>query len=330
MKFMEGEVLQSWIYRCLLVNGVTDFSSVINTKGNWILSPYFPLEHLDLFTFSSDQELFDLFVQSSMGLRDPMSISPWAYASEIKKYFRRESKYMLKGGSVPITYCTLCIRESLAHIGFGYIKSKWLFGDRCEIHNTKLFSLNSKSRADTLLQLGDILSGIKSVQRPSPSINKSSPMNLIGSENVMPCFIMKFYWEASNRYDNQYFEGMHYDFFNSNGKRKQIDSFLQGEESSLLWFARLKLREYRKRFSEELDIFFENKAEEIVFNYGISKPDSFTVTLIKDKNSNCSKCYKWSKGNACPINPIVASFKVCDPHSLSAPARIICDHIYRI
>lgn len=82
MKFFKGEALQSWIYRCLLVNGVTDFSSVINKNGRWRRVPLFPNEFNSLFTHQHDTELVKLFQQSSIELTETIAPNP-----RVRAYF---------------------------------------------------------------------------------------------------------------------------------------------------------------------------------------------------------------------------------------------------
>lgn len=325
MKLAQDEAMQSWIYRCLLVNGVTDFSSVITTNGNWYLTPRFPIKHAKLFTFSCDKELFNLFVKSSMGLKNLSFITPWAYAEEIRKYLRGMPQYMTRGGSAPITYCTLCIRESIKVFGFGYIKSQWLFGRQCEIHNTNLISLHSKSRQKTVLLLGDILSGKSGLKGTAYSRNWSPSIGYIDPEHILPCLIMEFYWTASNRYSKQFPRWAYNDFFDSIGKRIEVHDFFQGNGISLLSFANQKLEYFATRYPKELAIFFKEKSEAVTLKYGINKPDSFTENLVAKKGRNCSKCHRWSTDNACPINPIISSFRVNEGGQNPVSPGNMCD-----
>lgn len=329
VQFIKGEALQSWVYRCLLVNGITDFSSVINSNGNWRLGPYFPVKHTNLFTFPPDSDLLNLFLESSIGLKSMRIDSLWNYATEIKKYLTSGSEYMQPGGSVAIYYCTLCIRESIISHGFGYIKSAWIYGDHCEIHNFNLVSLQSKSREDALLLLSSVLSGKADTKKSVIRKYRLPPMNFIENNNFMPCLIMDFYWTASNKCNKYFPEHSHHDFFHFNGKRKHINNFDHDNGSSLLHFARNKLREYSYRFTNELEKFFMESADVVNYDFGIREPDSLSVDLVMVKERDCSKCYRWSKDQICPINPIITAFKLYDETEAVKPRRNPCDRFIK-
>ncbi|WP_417763796.1 hypothetical protein [Shewanella sp.] len=326
MKPIKDEALQSWMYRCLLVNGITDFSAVINNNGRWRKVPFFYKEYIPFFTFPSDKDILNLFLNSSIQFLGSIPPEPWNYVTAIKKYL-----YNYKGnennGSIIIKYCSSCIKESIVKNGFGYIKTDWLYDNHCKKHSKELDVIDKNSKKNVLTMLRSAFLGME-IKQGSIGLKRTFSKDVktyTNMNNFMPCFLMDFYWIASDHRNDYFPEYEHVVFFNYNGIRKNIVQLCGMDNLDFLHFVRRKLIEYERLFPDLLKLFIERRAEIVTYVYGINDPDSFSSNLITKKGRNCSKCVKWSKEGICPISPMIGISEVKAEKHQPASTSNICE-----
>lgn len=299
MKPIKDEALHSWIYRCLLVNGGGDFSCIINNVGRWSLDFVFPVKYMQFFTFPSDNDLFQLFLKASTGLEYSIINTPWEFAFKVKNMLGKEVPFSNKRKSIAIKYCSACIGESIEEIGFGYFKSDWFFGNRCEKHNVVLALLLSKSRRENLRLLRVLLSGRELVAN-SINSNKNLPQNNYNETRYfMPCFIEKFNSSIADSLNLEH--PLNYEFSSNYSvddftSKNILLSYVMGND-----LITRNLRDYPDKTYKLIKVL----SEEVVYKYGINQIDSLSTHLITKKRRNCTKCLKWAFTGLCPLNPLI-------------------------
>lgn len=301
MNYIKDESVQSWIFRSIIVSGGSDFSSVIGSNGMWRDKPYFPTTCKVESAYFKDQELLE-FVRNSGLVRKTAGRfdDPVDYLHKLKEIFSGYSVFNKSKGEISIGYCSRCISDSIFEYGFGYLKSCWLYENKCQYHNEELKFIGASSRRLSVSSLKDVLS--------AKDINlkmKLSDVQLLDffdatsmpEFHVMPCLLYDFYrWATrpglSPRLDLSLF--LSAGFYYSGGRRKPVpDEFLHH-----------KYEMFETKYPQEFESFFSNRAEVIEYRFGFNQVGSLTERLAKTKGKNCSKCYQWDRTDYCPIQPI--------------------------
>jgi len=297
--FVKDEALQSWIYRNLYSYGHADFSSVIGKNGLWHKKPFFPKEINVSHRRIPDKELIEFLRLSGVCQSETDTFNnPVKYIDEVNIIFPADSRPQGGNGKISIGYCSSCIKESIKNLGFGYFKADWLYGKRCEIHNSALEVIISNSRAKTINQLRFVLEGSHNVS----GINCNKTVKFLSEEKsvipnfyIMPCILNEFFNSASS-INSSYFSGLHYlDFYERSGRKKV---FVKNE-------IQYHFTMYQKMYGKEFLNFLEERATFLDYKYGYNQKDSLVVKLMKSKKINCSKCSNWASTDYCPIKPII-------------------------
>ncbi|MEI8704701.1 TniQ family protein [Pseudoalteromonas sp. B62] len=328
MKPMQDESLHSWIYRCLLVNGVVDFSCIIDQSGLWCTNLDFPIKFKQCFTFPTDAELLELFLKSSLSFEYKKIDEPWVVASNIKAKLINEDSIKAKRRNISVRYCAACIKESIKREGFGYFKSDWFFYRHCHKHNTLLYSLSSKSRAQSLKLIRGLLSGRSSgkllettnqYKIPIPSLN-------FKTSYLMPCLVEALY----NSLDSARVEEINKRESNSQSKF-QSDYLTDDIIFANKLFFYYKVIEFISEFfnsgEAEVSALLKEISENIIYKFGINYERSLSTKLVKRKSYNCTKCWKWAFMDLCPTNPIIYISKLDSQYNKFNPYLSVNDNL---
>lgn len=302
MEFIKDESVQSWIFRTLVVNGESNFASLIGVNGMWHKRPIAPSRAT--LNQIKDLELLRFFRQSGIGIKKAgLFDNPTKYTLEIHTSKHLDLVTNQRKGHISIAYCASCIRESIKTKGFGYLKSEWLYGENCTVHGVDLKILNSDTRDSSEFLLKQILRG-KSVEtglQNTENVQYLERYQIVEPEyHVMPCAIREFFEVASSSRNSHFPSGLHWDFYYADGRKKQI-----AVDSLHFWF-----KKYLVQYNADFQQFINDRLEIREYRFGLLKKNTLSEKLLKNKKTNCSKCYKWDYTDYCPIKPIKMQF-VC-------------------
>lgn len=165
-----GESINSFIFRLLLIHGCQDFSGVINYAG-WRVNPFMPedyrflLRDIDILTLVNIYEMTHetdyLFAYKRSNLTSLSSfIKPFTL---YETFFSRKKDGTHDKETHLIRYCSLCINDQISKTGFSYFKRDWNYAIYCNLHKINLHVLlNSDNKTAEVeikrLYIGDFSS----------------------------------------------------------------------------------------------------------------------------------------------------------------------------
>ncbi|MBY8219784.1 hypothetical protein ACSEYT_00450 [Vibrio cidicii] len=298
--YIEDESVQSWFFRQALLSGESKFENVIGTDGKWYGTPCLGSGcTLNLHSIP-DLGLLRFLRKSGIANKDAtMFDNPVNYVKQMSivtpsKYSSSNSK-----GQITIRFCEDCIGESIKENGFGYFKAEWLSSIHCSIHDVNLRELTSRNRQSAAVEISRAFSG-RPVSESQISFDLDKDSHLYRESksdelyHIMPCLLDAFYMWASKKSDNAELKYEYLDFYHQNGMRKEVsDEYLHH-----------KFMYFREHFPMQLKGFLERASELKEYKFGFRQRFSFSETLVKSKNQNCSKCSYWRTTDFCPIKPI--------------------------
>ncbi|MBT0587933.1 hypothetical protein [Alteromonas oceanisediminis] len=192
----KGESLLSLIFRIYKVHGITDYSGIINLRGRWYSDPLIDREAHLIFKNIDKSLLFRVFrgmdkVHGGINLFH----SPFTAVYNFENFLRFPSQRIGNSrGNFKVRFCQHCILEAISEIGFGYLKTSWLYVDRCDEHLSSLGTLISTSRPNAARELNNILNGALELSSSETSIVDGFSRNTLQRSSdfdkehfIMPC-----------------------------------------------------------------------------------------------------------------------------------------------
>lgn len=162
LEIQKDESIHSYIYRKHIINGVSDFSNIITSKGDLTAFPTILKNTIHLYEPIDDARFLHLLRDIGLaGITRKTFENPVAYRKDLKKFFginndnRRGKNYCF-----PITYCLKCITKHIQDLGCGIINIKWYYNSFCPIHKSDLYIAKTKSRNEAIKALDCIYRGI--------------------------------------------------------------------------------------------------------------------------------------------------------------------------
>jgi hypothetical protein len=171
LKIQEDESIYSLIYRTHIINGVSDFSNIITSKGGWASFPKILQGTLHLYEPVDDLKFLNLLRDIGLAkITNKMFKDPLAYREDLERFFGcYEGDRKIQQKSKQIKYCLKCIQDHIREFGYGIIKITWSENDFCPIHETDLYIPKTSNRRESIEALSDILRGIHSNKYKKPS-----------------------------------------------------------------------------------------------------------------------------------------------------------------
>jgi hypothetical protein len=171
LKIQEDESIHSLIYRTHVINGVSDFSNIITTKGSWSSFPKILQGTLHLYKPIDDLKFLNLLRDIRLGkITDKIFENPVACRDDLERFFRQgNSNRKTKQATLSIAYCLNCINNHIQKFGYGVINVTWSGNSFCPIHKTDLHIAKAKNRNEAAEALNHIFGGIHPKTYESPS-----------------------------------------------------------------------------------------------------------------------------------------------------------------
>lgn len=162
LEIQKDESIHSYIYRAHKINGVSDFSNIISSNGDFTAFPTILKNTIHLYEPIEDARFLHLLRDIGLaGITRKAFENPAAYRRDLKKFFgiindnRRGKNYCSS-----ITYCRKCITKHIQDYGYGIINIKWYHNSICPIHKTDLYIAKTKSRNEAIKALDCIYRGV--------------------------------------------------------------------------------------------------------------------------------------------------------------------------
>ena len=204
---MNGESINSFLFRTLVINGCRDFSGVIH-NGGWRLNPFMPdgyqylLRDIEISklvslyekTYGSDY-LFD-YMAFQLTSKESMSRPFTLYQT----FFSREKDGTHDKKINLIKYCPTCINEQILNSGFSYFKSEWNDSIYCEVHNSNIYAISNTTNNKFLLkEINYVLTA--NPPKSKQIVTESKIINKDFSFRIAPCarLIITFYAIKNNK-----------------------------------------------------------------------------------------------------------------------------------
>ncbi len=324
LKINPDESLHSFIFRKIMTFDNSSFCCIVGKLGRWFARPLIPENLHFLFEDESDEDLLNA-LRRSWGDETELTIysNPVLHINLLNNIFRSNPVVSLSPRVyIPVAFCPECLKESINIYGYGYFKSNWLKGVNCEKHGVKLEILNDLRFKHAVEKIKLIMCGSeKSIctdrqdDRYLPSRQIITPDSGVAlklpevsgfSGFIMYCLLLEFHSSACK-----------YLIEIINSKKTAY-----AERSTLVYFrSAVRFFWYHKRHSYiKLQSMFENMEKNYpdMFNrfilnhsllnevkYGFRCSDSFSINILKNKKSNCSKCMFSFKTSKCPKNMLI-------------------------
>lgn len=161
LKIQEDESIHSLIYRTHKVNGIYNFTNLVNDSGDWMSFPKILKETLRYYEPIDEALILDLLRQIGVAKKTSNMFSdPTSYQSKLSEFFRL-SRYQTgsRNRTQKIKCCLTCIRDSINSLGFGYFKNKWYEDVFCDKHNCALIFVKASNKNSAIDALHEIFEG---------------------------------------------------------------------------------------------------------------------------------------------------------------------------
>jgi len=162
LTLQDDESIHSLIFRTHKINGISDFSNIINAKGIWNYLPRIIKDTLNFYEPIDEAVILNL-------LREIKLAAPTTRMFNNPTNYRVDLQYFFNTGGVRtsrtnhyegVNYCLPCMQEQIKTLGFAYFKNIWCRIEFCHSHNIPLTYIPKKSRSNTLPNLDIILRGL--------------------------------------------------------------------------------------------------------------------------------------------------------------------------
>ncbi|XPF93120.1 TniQ family protein [Colwellia sp. RE-S-Sl-9] len=162
LKVQEDESIHSIIYRTHIINGVSDFSNIITTKGGWASFPKILNNTIHLYKPIEDSIILNLLRDIGLAkITDKTFDEPVAYRDDLERFFgKNKDKKRNSTSSSSIKYCPKCIKKHIQDFGYGIINVTWSHNSFCPIHKTDLYIAKPTNRNEAIVALGYIYRGV--------------------------------------------------------------------------------------------------------------------------------------------------------------------------
>lgn len=167
---------------------------VMNHSGAW-RDPIFVSKGIQhLFYAYQDHELLHLIGAHARSNMIHMRLDrfPGISSESIERVFFHDNEKLKKGGcSIRVSFCEMCIKESVSEFGYGYFKDEWSYKCECFKHGKELRQLPIDSYSRNLKRIKNILKGevLESFFCDSPDFSG----NLRREDHVKKMHNKKFY-----------------------------------------------------------------------------------------------------------------------------------------
>ncbi|CNF51688.1 hypothetical protein DJ55_4074 [Yersinia pseudotuberculosis] len=322
--FIKDESIQSFIFRVFILNGVSEFNSIISIDGYWLVKPNVTKDFSSLFTRFDDGHLWMLMQNSGVGSRAlGVCDNPAYFIDEMRSVFYGIRENNKPNCHIPIAYCKRCISESIKENGFGYLKYNWLYDNICASHDTPLTYLSARRRSQSLKALLKVYRGEKNtlesysrqyLKNRHLIFNGKNEMEIILSGinekisrpyYIMPCLMYLFNKIFSHcKYeDERHKNSISYGCYHELIKDIDHNAFLNNLDVAIKIFM---------IGQEKLTNFLYLYSESVNFKFGFNQCYSFSEVLRKKKGANCSKCIGYNSHSTCPKMLLIQRFDLSD------------------
>tara|TARA_R110002033_G_scaffold170825_2_gene214391 strand:- start:537 stop:1601 length:1065 start_codon:yes stop_codon:yes gene_type:complete len=276
LTIQKDESIYSLIFRTHVVNGVSNFSNIITTKGLWDCSPSILKSTLQFYQPVKDSLFYELLKKISFfsNEHDMFTLSQMG-ASELRYFFTDEPRNLFKRGGFSIRYCQFCISEQLNKLGFFYFKNSWLKETECENHNEILVQINATTYSKCLKVLAKIHQ-IKSTSQKGNHCKKQRKATQLKREHFAPCMAIAMYKHLSYRVG----------YFPKKAYQYQVMSHDLLRQPHVLQHVYETIKKERHYSYFEVMKF----SEPYTFSVGWVNKSSIPISIYKLKRSNCSNC----------------------------------------
>lgn len=324
---MQDESLQSYVFRTILINGETDFSSVISNDGSWNVLVKIPKKYVIYFQKKSENRLLELIKKNyEQHIRLNFHNNPF-YHLEFYKFFfghfphsfHSETFSKINRRKRAINFCRKCLIEGLKIHGFVYFRSSWDTQNFCNIHKTPLHYLPPSNKSKRVHDVRLILQGkepASAIKYPADGISNEMekfPENIVSEHfnlPITPCLleivshklrrtVSDYHYETNTEHNERNYIIMN-SLFNSllhkSGVYKRLNAYIINRSINIL---------VRNKYTP-IKTFLDNLYEEVVAINIIENTDLCTERMLAPKIRACDKC-KYPK-ISCALSSKIVSF----------------------
>ncbi|WP_145992385.1 hypothetical protein [Shewanella sp. GutCb] len=212
-----------------------------------------------------------------------------------------------------VSFCNLCIAESIFSYGFGCFKEEWSNGEMCKVHNVPIYYLPMASARKTIISISEILQGRipnTALQYPAKdTLRGNSLLTGIFHRPISPCLfrlihrklchIIKGYNSKSPFYDeklDRYMFSAYKELFYASRAYKEANAYV---------INRIINKLYRFKYFPVIEALDELYEELEVFN-GVEQSASCSEWMLVPKIRNCLTCTHSNK--VCGLSDNIAMF----------------------
>ncbi len=323
------ESFHSFIYRICLLRGLPT-RHFFNKAGQWQMINYLSSISHHFFKYG-DKLLLDLLNRSGYVNRETRPFrDPTSYSFALFDFVHgvRKSCYGASYGKSynnsfkTVSFCNICIENSIKNIGFGYFKARWQVDSCCSIHDSYLYTMGYGDTAltDTRFQQalkGEVPDGVTLGKGYKYFGYRLSDYAVESSDEVFvsPCMQVSFKsWLTSNMHDFpidvlKALPSLSAETLNQGAKR-QADYYLE-----ILLIALMKSN--YEPFQEYLRL----QAQKVEVNFGVISRSAFRKDIYVEASSDCQRCSEW---RICPANLVI------EIQENEKPLFIQCMNNYRL
>ncbi|MDP5148144.1 hypothetical protein ORI98_17015 [Shewanella sp. ULN5] len=321
------ESLQSYIFRRVLLSGSTDFFSLISRDGMWLTHVELNASQKNYFIHDEEKLLLSMIKSNYAAVVEvDFFHNPFYYLELFKYVFKNHNNVSgmqqfsnFKRSYKKVSFCNLCMAESIFSYGFGYFKEEWSNGEMCTIHNVPIYYLSMASARKTIVSISEILLGRipnTALQYPAKDTRRGNSL-LAGvfHRPISPCLfrlihrklchIIKSYNSKSPFYDeklDRYMYSSYKELFYASRVYKEADAYVINDIINKL---------YKLKYFPVIEAFDDLYEELEVFN-GVEQSASCSEWMLVPKIRNCRTCTHSNK--VCGLSDKIAIFSSISKH----------------
>ncbi|MGS0826800.1 hypothetical protein ACVBIO_13400 [Shewanella sp. 0m-8] len=335
------ESIQSYILRKLIVNGESDFSTVLDGSGQWLVDFQLNTHQLSYFTNEDEQHLYTLVRDHYCGMtkahprESPLHIKELVasifYGQHNFTHYDdldREASFLRK--KFKAKFCIECLKDSLSQYGYGYFKSSWYYDIICGVHHAPLLIMNTSNSIESNNAFRQIIRG-ELPPNHAVAEAKHKEMNLYSDDifhsYTTPCLLelatakLRFFVADYFRADQSLFDAILNSIMTRLEKRLLYST---GEPKKAKFrdvaegFRRLQEKEYAPVIA------FLNDSVEITQGMmGIKSFGSMRFPALTPTDRDCKKCTVSNKH--CALSPVIGIF--LNPQRVDLSEGNYCDRV---
>ncbi|WP_406610086.1 hypothetical protein [Agarivorans sp. JK6] len=280
----KDEFIHSYIYRTHVLNGISDLSNIITSKGEWSSFPKLLKGTMHLYQPIDDSLYLHLLRDINRAEKtDKIFNNPVAYRFELECFFGKRNGKVRRQRNLPIKYCLECIQRHIKNCGYGIIIVTWFDNSFCPIHKTNLYIAKPKNRNEAIQALNCIYRGIhpEAYEKLSRRSEHFHDLREYSHKNtcdyIAPCLSEELYTFISENFKD-FSVGML-------GPRHRFINSLSKNNMMIMIYEAVKNSNYKP-----FKIFWNSFSEIKRIDAGVINRKSITEEMFKNSMVDCQNC----------------------------------------